>query len=498
MRTPSGLERNLPSFSIVVPPVLTIRSGGKTVTRAIYYLRRLDGIYLLFCAPLILALIYVLPPFQAPDEAAHFYRAIQLSHGDAAPVVAPKTYRTGAGGSVDTSAYRLVDDYCGIPNWSCKQQQRPVIRDILSPVPQGGGGDQLQVVPFSNTVVYLPVAHVAPAGAIFLARAAGLSPLGWLYAGRLANALIAIATAWCSLVLLRGKPAAVLIFAVGCLPMFASIAATLCADSSVIGFSMLLFAICFRIVDGQDIGWGLGLALVAAVFYASAAKLAYLPLSLIPLACAIGANRSKPLILGTAILAICAIGITGLWYLVIKDYVYPISQNPRVNPAAQIAYVRSHPVSFVITLIKSMILQLPYVWVTMIGRKLSDLKVLLPWVLVVLSSVVLLTGAAVSGRPNTKILLRGSIFLILAASATATFAFLYLQNSAVGVPWVEGYQGRYLIPLLPFAAFLVPPIERLQTTTANWFTQIAGVSGALAIVLLVVFLGVRTWSYSAA
>jgi hypothetical protein len=53
----------------------------------------LDAVYLWLCAPLVLALVYILPPFQAPDEAAHFYRAIQISHGEMAPVVAPKTYR---------------------------------------------------------------------------------------------------------------------------------------------------------------------------------------------------------------------------------------------------------------------------------------------------------------------------------------------------------------------------------------------------------------------
>jgi hypothetical protein len=57
----------------------------------------LDDIYLMVCAPLLFALAYILPPFAAPDEAAHFYRAIQISHGEIAPAVAEKTYRQGAG-----------------------------------------------------------------------------------------------------------------------------------------------------------------------------------------------------------------------------------------------------------------------------------------------------------------------------------------------------------------------------------------------------------------
>ena len=40
----------------------------------------LDHIYLWLCAPLLLAMVYILPPFQAPDEVAHYYRAIQISH----------------------------------------------------------------------------------------------------------------------------------------------------------------------------------------------------------------------------------------------------------------------------------------------------------------------------------------------------------------------------------------------------------------------------------
>jgi hypothetical protein len=68
--------------------------GGKDMQSRFPW-RKLDIIYLWMIAPLILAMVYILPPFQAPDEAAHFYRAVQISHGQFRPAIAPPTTARG-------------------------------------------------------------------------------------------------------------------------------------------------------------------------------------------------------------------------------------------------------------------------------------------------------------------------------------------------------------------------------------------------------------------
>ncbi|RYD25888.1 MAG: DUF2142 domain-containing protein [Lysobacteraceae bacterium] len=452
--------------------------------------RHFDSVYLLLCAPLILALIYLLPPFQAPDEAAHFYRAVQISHGQVAPALAPRTYRAGAGGMVDQSAYALVDAYCGIPNWSCARQDRPALSDLVSSA--SGQGDR-RIVPFSNTVVYLPVAHAVPALAIALARAVGLPPLGWLYAGRLANGLFTLTISWLALYLLRTKNAAILVFAVATLPMVSSIVPTLCADSPVIGCSLLLLALCVRLVEGAPVTRWFGALLLVTVVYASAAKLAYLPLAVMPLASALAGKRSPTVVIGTGLVALAAIAVTLLWSSSIRGYVFPISPDLRVDPKGQIAFVLGHPIRFIVAIVNSIVLETPNNLKTIIGRKLSDQKVLLPWIIVLVSAATLALAAATAGTRMTKIPIRIATFLLVAACAGATFAFLYIQNSPVGGLRVDGYQGRYLIPLIPFVALLLPPPASWLPVNRATSRRAVALGGSAVTISLAIFLAARTW-----
>ena len=456
----------------------------------------LSAVYLLFCAPLILAMIYILPPFQAPDEAAHLYRAIQISHGEFAPYIAPTTYRAGAGGPVEDSANKMVNRYCGMPNWSCKLKVRPSLSEILSSNPAGPSGDKRRIVPFSNTVVYLPIAHVVAAVGVAAARAVGTGPLGWLYAGRLANAIFALAVTGLAIRLLEQHASAPLVFVVATLPMVLSITPTLCADSGVISCALLLFALCVRLSESSqaktDFGAGFYAALLMAVFFAAAAKLAYLPLAVIPLICAIFANRSETVIFGITAIVACATACTIVWTISIHDYVFPISPDMRVNPILQLAYIKGHPFDFVAALVRSIGHQGTSLVTTMVGKELSDRSIILPRPVVYFAIGLLGVSLLRSGAGFRRLPPRALSLLIVLGCATATFAFLYIQNSPVGHSFVEGYQGRYLLPLVPFLAFGMPALSR-RLAPSLVGNSIMAAGGALSTVSLALFLTLRSW-----
>lgn len=475
----------------------TIEMGGRMEAQLRSVLPKLlrtplDAIYLFLCAPLVLALVYILPPFQAPDEAAHFYRAIQISHGEIAPLVAPKTYRRGAGGAVEVSAFHLVDHYCGMPNWRCKLQTRPQFRDLVTAYDERG--DPRAVTSFSNTVVYLPVAHLLPAAGIAIARAFRLPPIAWLYAGRLANAVFAILMTWLALRLLRQQRAALLAFAIATLPMTTSVFPTLCADSGVISCSLLLLAVCLRLLEHYPEDWRLFPLLLIATLYAAAAKLAYLPLALMPIGCALAAKSSKRLFTATVLVAIFVLGITLIWATVIHEYVFPISPDLRVDPAGQIANVLHNPVNFLSVIVRSMILDAPRATVMMLGRRLSALNVFLPWAFVAMSGFTLVLAIVSSAGATATRSLRTFAIVIVSTVACATFAFLYIQNTAVGAQRVEAYQGRYLIPLLPFVALVLPARIKLDPAKEELRRSIVVGLGGLATVCLTLFLAFRVWA----
>jgi uncharacterized membrane protein len=454
----------------------------------------LDNIYLTVCAPLLFALAYILPPFAAPDEAAHFYRAIQISHGEFAPVVAEKTYRQGAGGAVEQSAYRLVDRYCGIPNWSCALKVRPALSDIVSYAHGNGPDATRHVRSFSNTVVYFPIAHAVPAAAIAVARVLGLKPIGWLYAGRLANGLLAVMATWLALRLLRGRAPALLVFAIATLPMVVSVAPTLCADSSVISCSLLLMALSIRLFDSDFGRWWVWPLLILAVLFAAVAKLAYLPLAAIPAICALAAKRSWRVLSGTALVVGLAVAVTLAWSVVTYSYIYPISLHLDVDAVAQTAYIQAHPLYFLFVLLKSMIVGAPRAILLLIGWKLSSLSVLLPWSLIALSALTLAlavwrSGSDVPAAPW----FRRVVLLVIMSGTCATFTFLYIQNSPVGAFRIHGYQGRYLIPLLPFCALVIPKKRAANVPIDARSQHLVAAGGILGTVSVILFLALRSW-----
>ena len=84
--------------------------------------------------------------------------------------------------------------------------------------------------------------------------------------------------------------------------------------------------------------------------------------------------------------------------------------------------------------------------------------------------------------------------MIVSTVACATFAFLYIQNTAVGAQRVEAYQGRYLIPLLPFVALVLPARIKLDPAKEELRRSIVVGLGGLATVCLTLFLAFRVWA----
>jgi uncharacterized membrane protein len=381
-----------------------------------------------------------------------------------------------------------------MPNWRCKLQARPALGDVIDSTPHDQVVDPRLVTAFSNTVVYLPIAHAVPAAAIAIARTLGLPAIGWLYAGRLANALFAIVASWLAMRLLRRQRAALLVFATATLPMTASVFPTLCADSGVISCSLLLLALCVRLLDRYPEDWRLLPVLFIAVLYAAAAKLAYLPLALIPIGCAVTAKSPRRVLSATVLVAIFTIAVTLAWATVANAYVFPISPDLRVDPAGQISDVVRSPTNFLSVLFRSMILEAPRAVVMLLGRRLSALNVFLPWGLVAMSGLTLVLAIASSATKAARPAFRIFVSLVVLVAACATFAFLYVQNTAVGGARVEAYQGRYLLPLLPFVALMLRRSSKLGPANEDLRRAIVGALGSFASVSLTLFLALRVWA----
>jgi uncharacterized membrane protein len=140
-----------------------------------------------------------------------------------------------------------------------------------------------------------------------------------------------------------------------------------------------------------------------------------------------------------------------------------------------------------------MILDAPRAIVMMLGRRLSALNVFLPWALVAMSGITLVLAIVWSAGVAASRSFRIFALVIPSAVACATFSFLYIQNTAVGAQRVEAYQGRYLLPLIPFLTLSLPILSKLAVGNEEFRRSIIGALGGLTTIALVVFLALRTW-----
>ena len=122
-------------------------------------------LFLLIAVPALTILSLSLDPFEGMDESEHFERSVQLSEGRIFPVRSPRGI--GAGDYFEPRVTEFVHSY-GRHNAEAAVGGR-----------SGGAGieeasqDGRKFAYFSNTVIYFPTAHAAPAIATYVLARAG-------------------------------------------------------------------------------------------------------------------------------------------------------------------------------------------------------------------------------------------------------------------------------------------------------------------------------------
>jgi uncharacterized membrane protein len=394
-------------------------------------------------------LVFFTPPFQVPDEPAHFLRAYAVSEGR----LLARNQGRRTGDVLPVSLRELValclGDVPGHPERRIDPaalararalELRPGERELLS---------------FPNTALYSPLPYLPQAAGIALARAAGLRPLGLLYAARLANLLAAallIAAA------LRALPAyGWLLAALASLPMALFLRSSVSADALTLAFALYLAARIARLAFVP--GAAVGRADVALVASASAAlcltKLPYAPLVLAVFAIPRGGgDRRRRAALVAAALSAAAVACLASSEIA-AAVTEPVRTGAGVDPAAQIETALAHPQRFAALVAENVWDRGPGYAVEFLGR-LGWLDTALPLPALAVLGLGLLallgldTSPAVRVRAGQRILLGA----LAACSTVAVLASQYAMWTPYGAAWIEGVQGRYFHPLAPFAVWI--------------------------------------------
>ncbi len=412
-------------------------------------------IYAVIGGASVLALCFLMPPFQVNDEFQHFFRSYQVSEG----IGIGRAVGHVAGGFLPASLSTLV---LGIVGSLQLYMVHPVVAEPLAAtlkfldLPLAAGSREF--TDFSATVLYPPTGYLPQAAGICLARVLGLGPLGCFFAGRIANGMVAVAvTSFAIRIAPQGRFA---FFLIGLLPTVLYLDASLSQDADIVASILLFLALCLQAHQRRQ--WATGAFLLAtgsAIVFASS-KFAFTPILLLAFApCFAGARVRGPewgRAAGIIALAmLCAIG----WVVISHPLMV---WNAWGNDATrQLHFIITHPLGFCLVLLDC----LSKFWLLYIRSATSMFVGWYPELELPPAMFFLIIGGffvlPLTGEPAGRPLRAGLRYLILALVPVIIFAVLsliYLCYEPVGGS-IDAVQGRHLIPVLPLLALFLATME---------------------------------------
>jgi hypothetical protein len=441
-------------------------------------------LFLFLTLPIGVFLAGTVPLGHVADETAHLLRADGLLYGGIIghrePVTLPDGRRVVASGvPADMALLSVVT----LPIRPVDPAPQAITAEMVQRARAVSWPDHPTFVNLSYTASYMPLFYLPAAIALGVAKLVGIAPFQAFIAARLANLLCFAGMG--SAALLVARRGQIVMFWTLAVPMTLNLAASASQDGLLIASSVLAAALisrasedaALRAVSRSPWYW------TAAVLIACVAtvKPPYLPLAamlLLPLPID-GDRRPSWHEFGrraVAIVLVC-LPVFGWTWLAIHHASVPRMLDPyeagplwpgprpavfeNADVAAQLRVLMAAPTRF-------FTLPLLHLWYdnampSEIIGVLGWLNLALPHMLYVLWTVALvaaIVGDCVGPTDTTGTQVRWAEFALLLGTAVAAIFGIYISQyliwTPVGMPWIGGPQGRYLLPLFPLLALALP------------------------------------------
>lgn len=426
-------------------------------------------------------------PFRAPDEYSHFFRAYEISEGR----FVASTPRAGfLGDQMPASLEKVARIVGGFPKVPPLRMD-PAVLDPAFRVQLKSSRTNFLLFP--GAALHSPLMYLPAAAGILVGRALGLNPLALLYLARCANALGAGALlGWAAGRVARPAP---FLPAIALLPMTLYQVGNVTADALTFAIVLAWLAEVLHARASADSSQTSQrpVSLWRWIFFSIGLSQLRFPYPLLGLFIfalpppALGRNRRFSLGIFFALLIIPSL----VWDTIAQGLRVQMRPLVVVDPAAQLLSVFHHPFHF-LEMVGSGLARLgPEYWREATGV-FGWLQMPLPvWLLGGITAILALTicgcDAKALGLTTTA---RALTFTLSAFCLFLTALLVYLAWNAVGAPLIEGWQGRYAIPLLPFLALALANSSLRRIT---WLHP-AALAGALAAnVFAIIFLARATY-----
>jgi uncharacterized membrane protein len=401
-----------------------------------------------------LAILFITPPFQVPDEPNHFYRAYQISEGK---FIAEKQDNR-LGGYIPKSLTKINNPFTYLFwNKRAKINKDIICNQFKKPL---NANDKV-FVDFPNTGLYSAVSYLPQATAIFVLRNFNLPPMYLFYGARLLALIFWVVSIF---FVIRMLPFSKWLFTfIFLLPMSIYVNMSLSADvvSNILSFLVVAFIlkIAYSVGKFNTVNY---IGLLALVVLLALAKLVYTPLILLFLLIPVKKYSNKwTYYFQFGLLLIIALGVVLLWSSVIKNLYIPYRDYnqqfrdcggilPVANMTEQLQYILTHKF-YIIHVFKNSLIQSFGMYfdgyIGIFGWQDTRFPVWFIRISYILIFVVALFE--VCETIKLKMYQRWLLLIIFLSIVSLVLVSQLLSWEKVGSNVISVIQGRYFIPVAP-------------------------------------------------
>lgn len=421
--------------------------------KAVKSLKRPEIFFVSFASVFGIALVFITPPMQVPDEQSHFYQAYAVSNFDFVWDRFEHDSRVGYGAKLPLSLVSFTEEtrlpVAGNPLEKVRPDSyRHYINQQLNPERTGY---------MTNGTSYSPIVYAPQAVGIGIGRIFNASPIIIMWLGRLANLLMWLIMIFTAIKIVPAGKWVVAILALN--PMSVFISSSLSADVVITGLAFVFVSLVLRQVFSprEKISYKEGVILSVTLVALSLTKpvniLFGMLLFVIPWTKFV--SLRKYLIYVSLSLAAGFMAFI-VWNSLTYEGTQALAQIQRpgmgINPQHQLIGIVQEPIKFVSNVVKNYVLVQPgysgdAVLSSFFGY-FGWLDVVLPTWATLLYICGLFLIFLHQDESNFRInISRRLLFTaaIIALSFANVFA-MYLMYTPVGAAHISGVQGRYFIP----------------------------------------------------
>lgn len=435
-----------------------------------------ENIFLIMSIPLCILFLFLVPVFQVPDEGNHYVRAYGIVHG---------YFLTPSGGQIPIPenlfpfSQHSYTPYILFKNFSMQID-----------------GSSAVLYDNTNMALYSPVSYVFQALGIFLGELLTKNTYVMVILGRLANAAGCTAIIYYAVKYIPyGK--GILMF-LALTPMALQERASLSVDAVTFAMALAVLAYClyFRTERKQISGRQLGLLYVMLLMVASC-KIVYFVAAglvlLIPRECF--GSRRKSVFHKTVSLAVVLLASLG-WLFIAGRYLQYTRGGGETTE--KIMYILRHPGRYLYIMDKKIWQDGAQFLYELLGSSLGSLNISVNGCLIIMLLAVLCGFVFWEKAWKKQPDYRCSLFLTMISAGTILLIFtsLYIQWTDINAYTydIEGLQGRYFLPILPYLlCACISSLHPAQVTDRgrSSFMKLSYVLYFINLLVLVVI-----WEYS--